>query len=73
MCRNFQDSEAPNNDTIIDPNTWKDHFRQNTSDAAEKRALINRGDVNAIRIGHWVTVKILSNINLSLISPRYNL
>lgn len=36
MCRNFQDSEAPNNDIIIDPNTWKDHFRQNTSDAAEK-------------------------------------
>lgn len=72
MCRNFQDSEAPNNDTIIDPNTWKDHFRQNTSDAAEKRALINRGDVNAIRIGHWVTVKILSNINLSLRCNDYS-
>lgn len=29
-------------------------------------AKINRGDVNAVKIGHWVTFKIMSNLNLSM-------
>jgi len=29
-------------------------------------AKINRGDVNAVKIGHWVTFKIMSNFNLSM-------
>jgi len=27
---------------------------------------INRGDVNAVPLGHWVTFKVMSNINLSM-------
>jgi hypothetical protein len=27
---------------------------------------INRGDVNAVDLGHWFTVKVLSNVNLSM-------
>ena len=65
MCRNFQDSETPTNDTIIDQNTWKDNYEVDKTDSAEKRANINRGDVNAVQIGHWITTKICSNINLS--------
>ena len=34
-------------------------------DVAET-AKINRGDVNAVKIGHWVTFKVMSNFNLSM-------
>jgi hypothetical protein len=63
MIRNFQDPETPTNDTIIDPNTWKANYDPEVEDNYDK---INRGDVNAIKLGHWATFKILSNINLSL-------
>lgn len=72
MCRNFQDSEAPNNDQIIDANTWKDHYRTGGSDDSEERAEINRGDVNAVQLGHWVTTKVCSSINLSLRCNDYS-
>ena len=67
MCRNFQDPEAPNNDKIIDPNTWKDHYTGYPNGAldSEEVAKINRGDVNAVKIGHWVTFKCMSNINFA--------
>ena len=60
--RNFQDIEAPNNDLIIDETTWKDNYDINDSVATNK---INRGDVNAVQLGHWVTFKVCSNYNLS--------
>lgn len=63
MCRNFQDPSAPINDDIIDQMSWKDNY--NISDEESKNK-VNRGDVNAIKIGHWVTVKVCSNINLSM-------
>lgn len=66
VIRNFQDSEAPTNDEIIEPNTWKDNYSVNETDSEEKRLLINRGDVNAVKIGHWITFKCCSSINLSL-------
>lgn len=68
MMRNFQDPEAPTNDTIIDENTWIKNY-SGYSDGAldeESAANINRGDVNAVKIGHWATFKCLSNINLAL-------
>lgn len=67
MCRNFQDPEAPNNDKIIDPNTWKDHYKGYANGALdlEEASKINRGDVNAVKIGHWVTFKCMSNINFA--------
>ena len=63
MVRNFQDSAAPINDDIVDQMCWKDNY--NIGDN-EKNAKINRGDVNAIKIGHWATIKVCSNINLSM-------
>lgn len=63
MCRNFQDSSAPTNDDIVDQMSWKDNY---TISDSEKNSKINRGDVNAIKMGHWVTVRVCSNINLSM-------
>lgn len=31
----------------------------------EEASKINRGDVNAVKIGHWVTFKCMSNINFA--------
>lgn len=65
MNYNFQDPEGPTNDTIIDINTWKENYGGYSDGALniEKANLINRGDVNAVQLGHWVTFKCLSNIN----------
>lgn len=63
MVRNFQDPSAPINDDIVDEGTWKDNYDITNE---EKQAKVNRGDVNAIKLGHWVTVKVCSNINLSI-------
>lgn len=68
MCRNFQDPESPTNDTIVDPNTWENNYSGSDNGALdlEKAELINRGDVNAVEIGHWVTFNCASNINFAL-------
>lgn len=63
LNRNFQDPEAPCNDKIIDENTWKDNY---DVDEKEKMSKINRGDVNAIQIGSWITCKFRSSYNLSI-------
>lgn len=61
--RNFQDPEAPNNDEIVDSNTWKSNYTKGDS---EKNAKINRGDVNAVQLGNWITFTVCSNYNLSM-------
>jgi hypothetical protein len=63
IIRNFQDPTAPINDLIVDENTWKDNYDIKDS---VKSDLINRGDVNAVKLGHWVTFKVCSSINLSM-------
>lgn len=63
MVRNFQDASAPINDDIVDQMSWKDNY---TIGNSENNGKINKGDVNAIKIGHWVTVKLCSNVNLSM-------
>lgn len=63
MNRNFQDPEAPNNDVIVNENTWADNYDVSSK---EKNENINRGDVNAVKLGHWMTFKLCSNINLSM-------
>lgn len=62
MMRNFQDPETPVNDQIVEKNTFKDKF---SIDDQTKCKEINRADVNAVKIGHWVTFKVLSNYNLN--------
>ena len=63
MNRNFQDPSAPINDDIVDESTWRDNY---DLDDEEKYSKINRGDVNAVKLGHWVTVKLFSNVNLAM-------
>ena len=61
--RNFQDLEAPNNDNIIKADTWKENY---SVDDLEKNAEINRGDVNAVQLGQWITFTVRSSRNLSI-------
>lgn len=68
IVRNFQDPETPINDTIIDSLSWKVNYTGYTTSGGvdvTKVAKINRGDVNAVKIGHWITFKLCSNINLA--------
>lgn len=61
--RNFNDPSAPYNDKIVDKETWKENY---DPDEADKLNDINLGDVNAVRLGMWVTFKIRSTYNLNI-------
>ena len=63
LNRNFADSSNPYNDEILDENTWKNNYDTNDS---EKLQRINRGDVNAVQLGSWITFKLRSSTNLSI-------
>lgn len=60
--RNFQDSTAPTNDIILYPETWQKHYRGDGSENDK----IQRGDINAVKLGSWITIKIKSTNNLSI-------
>lgn len=60
LNRNFQDPDAPTNDTIVNMNDWIDHYNEDDDTNSE----INRGDVNAVRIGTYFTFKCYSSMNL---------
>lgn len=70
LNRNFQDPSAPTNDEVVDENTWKDNY---DTENIENNAKINRGDVNAIQLGSWITFKVCSSYNLSIrsLDPSY--
>ena len=70
LNRNFQDPSAPTNDEVVDENTWKDNY---DTENTENNAKINRGDVNAIQLGSWITFKVCSSYNLSIrsLDPNY--
>lgn len=68
MQRNFQDPEVPISDTIIDSFTWKDNYKGFGLNGAlnnEDLMKINRNDINAVQMGHWITYKVFSNTNLA--------
>lgn len=69
MVRNFADPSAPYNDDIIDINVWADKMDLSDKDSFEK---VNRGDVNAVKMGHWFTTKVCSNLNISLRSVDHS-
>lgn len=63
--RNFSDPSAPTNDKIVDEKCWKNNY--SVSDGVvdtDKFDEINLGDINAIKMGLWVTLWIRSNSNL---------
>lgn len=70
LNRNFQDPSAPTNDEVVDENTWKGNY---DTENTENNAKINRGDVNAIQLGSWITFKVCSSYNLSIrsLDPSY--
>lgn len=63
FLRNFNDATAPYNETIVDPKTWKLNFDKIEN---EKNAKINLGDVNAVELGQWLTIKVRSSYNLNI-------
>jgi len=69
MVRNFADPTAPYNEEIVDANCWADKMDLSDSGTYEE---VNRGDVNAVRMGHWITVKVCSNLNISMRSVDHS-
>lgn len=63
LNRNFQDPEAPTNDEIVDADTWVENYEEGNKENLQK---INRGDVNAIPLGMWVTFPLVSSMNLNV-------
>lgn len=65
--RNFQDPSAPINDKIVDPNCWSENYEV-SDDVVKKENFekINLGDVNAIKLGMWVTLTVRSTKNLNI-------
>lgn len=63
IIRNFNDPSAPYNDDIVDPNSWRDNY---DPDNPESYAEINLGDVNAIKLGMWLTFTVRSSYNLNI-------
>lgn len=67
LNRNFQDPTAPLNDKIVDKNTWVENFE--VSDGVVKKEnfdKINLGDLNAIKLGSWITFKVRCSKNISI-------
>lgn len=65
--RNFQDPSAPTNDKIVDKNCWKNNY--DVSDGVVKKEnfeKINLGDVNAVKLGMYITLYVRSSINLNI-------
>lgn len=65
--RNFQDPSAPTNSQIVDENCWKDNYEV-TDNVVKKDNFekINLGDVNAVKLGMWVTFPLVSSFNLNV-------
>ena len=63
VIRNFNDPSAPYNDVIVDSTSWKKNYKVDDSGKFEN---INLGDVNAVKLGMWVTFTVRSNKNLNI-------
>lgn len=68
LNRNFNDPTAPTNDHILDTATWRNNYVASTKGDEEvtKLSRINRGDINAVKLGSWITIKVRSSYNLSI-------
>jgi hypothetical protein len=69
LNRNFNDPSLANNDIIIDKNTWKDNYDVNDSTKWEN---ISRSDINAVKLGSWITFKVRSAMNYALRSVDHS-
>ena len=66
MNYNFQDPDAPTNDIIIDYGTWRNLKINNGNVKPLSIKEVNRGDVNAVKLGYWVTFTVRSSMNLNI-------
>ena len=73
LNRNFIDPDTPTNSTIVDYKTWKNNFfivdgaiSQEKNGDSRKIDLINRGDINAVQMGMWITFPVISSSNLNI-------
>ena len=69
LNRNFNDPSLPNNDTIIYPDTWRDSYSATNSDNWKK---IYRSDLNAVKMGSWITFRVRSATNYALRSVDHS-
>lgn len=69
LNRNFNDPSLPNNDEIIDNNTWLNNY--DITDQS-KWANISRSDINAVQMGSWITFKLRSSMNYALRSQDHS-
>ena len=69
LNRNFNDPSLPNNDEIIDNNTWINNY--DITDQS-KWANISRSDINAVQMGSWITFKLRSSMNYALRSQDHS-
>ena len=69
LNRNFNDPSLPNNDVIVDENTWADNYSAVNSDNWNNIIL---SDLNAIKIGSWITFKCRSAQNYALRSVDHS-
>jgi len=68
LNRNFNDPSLPNNDKIIDKDTWQ-HYDINNSEEWQN---ISRSDINAVQMGTWITIKCRSYMNYALRSQDHS-
>lgn len=80
MNRNFNDESAPYNDIIVNSGTWRGENNGEDEDhepnpgfeikdgsmMIENFEHINLGDINAVKLGHWVTFQLRSSFNLNV-------
>lgn len=69
LNRNFNDPTLPNNDTILDSETWKNNYDVGNPEKWEK---IARSDINAVQMGSWITFKVRSYMNYALRSQDHS-
>ena len=67
--RNFNDASLPNNDKIIDKETWKKHYKV---EKPEEWAKIVLADLNAVQMGSWITIRVKSYMNYALRSQDHS-
>lgn len=63
LNRNFQSTTAPTNDVIVDEHCWADNY---DSEKTEKNNKVNLGDINAVKLGSWITMRVKSTTNLCI-------
>lgn len=77
---NFIDPTTPTNDVIVSDKKWEELLRDVEGELLKDKAdatysdvnwnEVNLGDMNALKLGVWVTYKCLSNYNLGLRSEN---